>query len=324
MISFARLALSVLLLVAAAVSVPRAADAQSISCSATMTNIAFGNVNPLASQTDANATLNYTCTNSNLLSARYATVCFSIGDGAQGAGNSNPRLMQDGAGDDLYFQLWQNAAHSIVWGSSFFGVNTPVQVDITVPHHSSISGSATMYGRVVNGQTTAIPGAYQDQFSGSHTAVTINESGTSPPGSCSTSILSQFPFGVTATVTSQCSVSATTLDFGTVGLLLANTDLTSSVTLQCANGVAWQVGLDNGQHASGTTRRMSGPGGLVTYELYRNGGRTQRWGNTINSDTVVGTGSGGSQSLTVYGRVPSQTTPSAGTYNDTITVTVTY
>jgi len=26
----------------------------------------------------------------------------------------------------------------------------------------------------------------------------------------------------------------------------------------------------------------------------------------------------------VYGRVPSQTTPSAGTYNDTITVTVTY
>jgi spore coat protein U-like protein len=30
------------------------------------------------------------------------------------------------------------------------------------------------------------------------------------------------------------------------------------------------------------------------------------------------------QNLTVYGRVPSQGTPSAGTYNDTITVTVTY
>ena len=30
------------------------------------------------------------------------------------------------------------------------------------------------------------------------------------------------------------------------------------------------------------------------------------------------------QGLTVYGRVPGQTTPSAGTYNDTITVTVTY
>ena len=33
-------------------------------------------------------------------------------------------------GDDLFFQLFQNAAHTTVWGSSFFGVNTPVQVNI--------------------------------------------------------------------------------------------------------------------------------------------------------------------------------------------------
>jgi spore coat protein U-like protein len=108
-----------------------------------------------------------------------------------------------------------------------------------------------------------------------------------------------------------------------VGLLLANTDGTSTVTVQCASGAAYQVGLDNGQHASGTTRRMQGPGGLVTYELYRNTTRTQRWGSTINTDTVSGTGNGANQTLTVYGRVPNQTTPSAGIYNDTITVTVT-
>ena len=322
MMCASRVVFFVLLMIVVAMS-PRAAHAQSITCSATMTNVAFGNVNPLSSQTDANATLNYTCPNS-ANSTRFATVCFSIGDGAQGAGNSNPRLMQDGAGDDLFFQLFQNAAHTTVWGSSFFGVNTPVQVNITVAAHSSVSGSATMYGRVVGGQTTARPGSYQDQFSGNHTAVTINESGTSPPGSCSTSILSQFPFGVTATVTSQCAVSATTLDFGTVGLLLANTDGTSTISVQCALGVAYQVGLDNGQHATGTTRRMTGPGGLLNYELYRNSGRTQRWGSTLNSDTVIGAGTGGNQSLTVYGRVPNQTTPSAGTYNDTITVTVTY
>jgi spore coat protein U-like protein len=69
---------------------------------------------------------------------------------------------------------------------------------------------------------------------------------------------------------------------------------------------------------------MQGPAGLVSYELYRNSARTQRWGNTLNSDTVIGSGTGGTQNLTVYGRVPAQTTPSAGTYNDTITVTVTY
>ncbi len=68
----------------------------------------------------------------------------------------------------------------------------------------------------------------------------------------------------------------------------------------------------------------AGPGGFVTYELYRNNGRTQRWGAALNNDTVAGNGNGANQALTVYGRVPGQTTPSAGTYNDTITVTVTY
>ncbi len=313
-----------ILLVLLLVAGMTAAHAQNIDCSATMTNVSFGNVNPLSSQTDANATLSYTCTN-NSNQTRSATVCFSIGDGAQGAGNSNPRLMQDAAGDDLFFQLWQNAAHTTVWGSSFFGVNTPVVVNMTLTRNSSLPGTATMYGRVVAGQTTAVPGSYQDQFTGNHTAITINEaSGTNPPGSCSTSILHQFPFTVTATVTSQCSVSASTLDFGSVGLLLANTDGTSTLTVQCASGVAYQVGLDNGQHATGTTRRMQGPGGLVTYELYRNTTRTQRWGSTLNTDTVTGSGNGANQTLTVYGRVPNQTTPSAGTYNDTITVTVTY
>jgi spore coat protein U-like protein len=315
-----RFRILIVLLLVAGVTV---AHAQNIDCSATMTNVSFGNVNPLSSQTDANATLNYTCTNS-ANQTRYATVCFSIGDGAQGQGNANPRLMQDAAGDDLFFQLFQNAAHTTVWGSSFFGVNTPVMVNVTIARRGSTQGSATMYGRVVAGQTSAVPGAYQDSFAGNHTAITINESASSPPGSCSTSILDQFPFTVTATVTSQCSVSASMLDFGAVGLLLANTDGTSTLTVQCASGVAYQVGLDNGQHATGTTRRMQGPGGLVTYELYRNATRTQRWGSTLNTDTVAGSGSGANQTLTVYGRVPNQTTPSAGTYNDTITVTVTY
>ncbi|HVT33241.1 MAG TPA: spore coat U domain-containing protein [Rhodanobacteraceae bacterium] len=319
----ARLALPMLLFAAAVMAWPRGAEAQSITCSATMTNVSFGSVNPLSSQTDANATLSYTCQNS-ANQTRYATVCFSIGDGVQGGGAANPRRMQNGAGDPLMFQLWQNAAHTTVWGSTFFGVNTPVEVDVRITRRGSVSGSATLYGRVVSGQSTATPGAYQDQFTGNHTALTINEGNSSAPGSCSTSILSQFPFTASANVTSQCTVSATTLDFGSVGLLLANTDGTSTVGVQCANGVAYQIGLDNGQHASGNTRRMQGPGGLVSYELYRNSARTQRWGSTLNSDTVVGGGTGGTQNLTVYGRVPAQTTPSAGTYNDTITVTVTY
>jgi spore coat protein U-like protein len=323
MSAIARFVLPMLLIAAAAIAWPRGAQAQSITCSATMTNVSFGSVNPLSSQTDANAMLSYSCQNS-ANSTRYATVCFSIGDGVQGGGAANPRRMQNGAGDPLMFQLWQNASHTTIWGSTFFGVNTPVEVDVRIGRRASVSGSATLYGRVVAGQSTATPGAYQDQFIGNHTAVTINESSSSAPGTCATSILSTFAFTASANVTSQCSVSATTLNFGTVGLLAANTDGTSTVSVQCANGVAYQVGLNNGQHASGNARRMQGPGGLVSYELYRNTTRTQRWGNTLNGDTVTGGGTGSTQNLTVYGRVPAQGTPSAGTYNDTITVTVTY
>jgi spore coat protein U-like protein len=48
------------------------------------------------------------------------------------------------------------------------------------------------------------------------------------------------------------------------------------------------------------------------------------WGTTIGTDTVAGNGNGTSQTLTVYGRVPPQTTPPAAVYNDTVNVTVTY
>jgi len=48
------------------------------------------------------------------------------------------------------------------------------------------------------------------------------------------------------------------------------------------------------------------------------------WGNTIGTNTVASTGTGAAQSFTVYGRIPSQTTPAPATYTDTITVTVTY
>ncbi|RUY19730.1 spore coat U domain-containing protein, partial [Mesorhizobium sp. M7A.F.Ca.US.001.04.2.1] len=57
---------------------------------------------------------------------------------------------------------------------------------------------------------------------------------------------------------------------------------------------------------------------------YRDTGRTQPWGITVGTDTVAGTGNGNVQNLTVYGRVPPQTTPAAGVYTDTVAITVTY
>jgi len=64
----------------------------------------------------------------------------------------------------------------------------------------------------------------------------------------------------------------------------------------------------------------------IPYELYRDAARSPRWGNTIKTHTQAGTGTGAAQSLTVYGRAPPTTgaIPAQGSYNDVITVTITY
>ncbi|HHI81785.1 MAG TPA: spore coat U domain-containing protein, partial [Rhizobiales bacterium] len=60
------------------------------------------------------------------------------------------------------------------------------------------------------------------------------------------------------------------------------------------------------------------------YKMFSDSGRTSNWGETVTVDTVAGIGNGASQTLTIYGRVPAQTTPAPGTYTDTVTITVTY
>jgi spore coat protein U-like protein len=133
-------------------------------------------------------------------------------------------------------------------------------------------------------------------------------------------------FAVTLTITASCSVSATALGFGSAGILSANVDATSTVTVTCTNTTPYTVGLDAGTGTGATVaaRKMTSGGATVTYSLYSDSGRTTVWGTTIGTNTVAGTGNGSGQALTVYGRVPSQTTPAPAAYSDTITVTVTY
>ena len=134
-------------------------------------------------------------------------------------------------------------------------------------------------------------------------------------------------FTVQMTITASCTiVSASTLNFGSNGVLTANVDQTSTLQVQCTNTTPYNIGFDAGAAtgATVTTRKMTSGGATIGYSLYSNSGRTTNWGNTVGTDTVSATGSGASQSYTVYGRVPPQATPAPATYTDTITVTVTY
>ena len=135
-------------------------------------------------------------------------------------------------------------------------------------------------------------------------------------------------FQVSLTVEADCSISANPLNFGSTGVIDSNLDQTSSVSVTCTKGTPYTVALDAGS-ATGSTiadRELGNAGGTesVKFNLYRDAGHTQVWGQTTGTDVVGGTGNGSAQSITVYGRVPAQSMPAADTYTSTVTATVAF
>ena len=135
-------------------------------------------------------------------------------------------------------------------------------------------------------------------------------------------------FTVQITLVNTCTIaSATTLNFGaSVGTLTASVPGTSTLTVNCTTSAPFNIGLDAGGGSGATVaaRKMTFSSNTVTYSLYSDSGHSTVWGNTIGTDTVSSTGTGANQPFTIYGLVPAQSTPPAGTYTDTINVTVTY
>ena len=132
-------------------------------------------------------------------------------------------------------------------------------------------------------------------------------------------------FGVTATVQASCSISASTLSFGSYNGTAATA--TSAISVTCTNSTPYNVGLSAGV-ASGATvaaRKMTGPASaLLSYSMFSDPSRSINWGQSVGSDTVTGTGNGAVQALTVYGQTPSGQYSAPGSYTDTITATITY
>ena len=135
-------------------------------------------------------------------------------------------------------------------------------------------------------------------------------------------------FEVTATVVASCDVTADDLAFGNYDpVAAANLDADTTLSVTCTNGTAYHVGmsLGSGSGASMSQRRMTKSGGSQTlgYVLYQDTQRSVLWGNT-GADRMAATGDGTPDLIHVYGRVPMQQAAPAGSYTDTIVVTVSW
>lgn len=134
-------------------------------------------------------------------------------------------------------------------------------------------------------------------------------------------------FQVTASVTASCSVTGADLAFGVYDPVSAtDVDGTISLDVVCTNGSAYDIGLDEGVGAGATvaTRIMETVGGTLNYSIYQNTQRTTVWGNTAGVDTVSDTGTGATQNFTAYARLFALQNAAAGSYADTVTVTITF
>jgi spore coat protein U-like protein len=76
-------------------------------------------------------------------------------------------------------------------------------------------------------------------------------------------------FTASATVFSNCTISATNLSFGTYDPLSASANnATGTVTITCTKNAASTIGMDNGANFAAATRNMkSGAGDLIAYSL---------------------------------------------------------
>ncbi len=134
---------------------------------------------------------------------------------------------------------------------------------------------------------------------------------------------------VSAQVLENCSVASTPMAFGSItDVGAANVDTTATITLRCTANATFVVLLDDGVNANAGQRRMANvtTNEFLPYEIYKDETRSDRWGKTPGSDTVSGSADLlGSASITAYGRIAKGVSKvSAGSYTDTVTITVNF
>jgi spore coat protein U-like protein len=298
--------------------------AQAQVCTFSSTGVNFGNLE-LNNVNNARATGTVTASCTGTQNATI-TICPNIGCGTGGCGpNGDPRYLTQGA-DKVEYNLFQTNGVGQIWGSHAWPFTPrPPTMSVTLNGGGSGNTQATVFGRVT--RTNVPSGTYTSSFSGIHT---LFDYGYAPQFTCGPTASSRairVPFSVQVGNTSQCTISASSLDFGALTNLNTQVDATNSISIRCNTGVRYSIGLSNGTSGASAPSLRQMKSALsqdsISYGIYTNQARTAVWG-TANTAVVSGTGNGNTQNFTGYGRIPAQTTPAPSDYRDTVVITVTY
>lgn len=236
-------------------------------------------------------------------------ICTAPGQQAGSGGSAiTPWRQLAGSGASLQWQLFDAGHATPVTGP---GVQLGA-IDFTSPFYGS---TQIAYSALIPVNATLINGHY---------ATTLLIPLELRQGSCSGPLETSFTFtfSLEAGVSTYCQITGTQgLSFGAGRATTTQTvDAIGGITVQCYWG-SFTVALGDGQHASAGQRRVSNGTDTLAYDIYTTASRTIPW---QGATTVTATSNGAPTSLSLYGRMPAQPTPSPGHYTDTVIASVTF
>jgi spore coat protein U-like protein len=133
------------------------------------------------------------------------------------------------------------------------------------------------------------------------------------------------PLTVSAEVVSNCVIATSNLAFGQYDPLAVNAnqelDAAANVTMLCTRSTSAALSLDAGRNSVGASRTLAGSSQHVSYQLFRDAGRTQEWGGASGIQ-FISEGVHKPQQVTLYGRIPPGQEVVSGIYTDVVTATV--
>ena len=317
-----RVILRLLLLSLAIAAGPGAARAQ--SCSFSMTDINFGLMDPPATSSSqpAAGTFSATCTGTP---SHTVHACAKLLSGSGGDEGDYRRF--DGASSSIAFKVSaESIGYADLWGDGYNSAKgSPLYLEVMLNESGNGNASQTTPAEL-SVASSVTPGTYVSTFTAADLQISY---GYTTPADCIENLGTNTTasFQVMAGINETCLVSASDLNFGEVSSLASDVIGTSAVSVTCTTGLDYAVSLNGGLYGTIAARKMKIAGGTdtVDYNLYTNATRSTLWGDSTAGSVQAGDGTGAAQALTVYGKVDAQaSTPAAGTYTDTITVTVTY
>lgn len=314
-------------------------QARADSCTAAPSNVTFPSVSSIStSDVYTSATFTITCTWTDGVTTALTpnvTVCLTLGAGTNSSTTvTAPRQLANGAVVANY-NLYSDASYSAakIWGG-WIGTSTASQPIIITMVKSgglgSMSMPVTIYGKLTADATLSANAV-------GNTDVTASSSFGAPSAAmnyqfsilgllgCVLPQATPMSFVVSAPIINDCIINIANLVFPDSSLLTGTLTSSAAMSLRCSKNTAYRILLSSGANSSSAlTRKMKKVSGSETvgYSLLDATNGSQ-WGDGSGGTVVVsGTGDGTTVNRAVYGRVPTQATPSPGDYKDTITATI--